>query len=239
MGARERYGQYCGMSRGAEIFATPWTPIIIRNLLLGCRTFTEILDGAPGLSRTLLAQRLRTLRRYGVVEPAIRGYRLTEAGQALAPVVDALGRWGERWIELAPEHLDAGIVLWGLSRVVPADLLPDRRVVLRFEVPDDGRRRFWLLADDEHVEMCSRSPGPADDLVLTASSQALTRWHTGRVSLRHAVRDGLISVDGPRRLVRMLDSWGGLGGYPDADVSVVRKPVTASVNSSGRSTQGR
>jgi hypothetical protein len=64
------YGQYCPIARGAELFAERWTPLIIRNLHLGCETFGEILAGAPGLSRTLLAQRLKQLERLGIVESA-------------------------------------------------------------------------------------------------------------------------------------------------------------------------
>src|SRR5215510_12418882 len=64
------YGQYCPIARGAEIFAERWTPLIIRNLHLGCESFIEILEGAPGLSRTLLSQRLKQLERLGVVESA-------------------------------------------------------------------------------------------------------------------------------------------------------------------------
>jgi DNA-binding HxlR family transcriptional regulator len=64
------YGQYCPIARGAEIFAERWTPLIIRNLHLGCETFGEILEGAPGLSGTLLAQRLKQLERLGIVESA-------------------------------------------------------------------------------------------------------------------------------------------------------------------------
>jgi DNA-binding HxlR family transcriptional regulator len=64
------YGQSCPIARGAEIFAERWTPLIIRNVHMGCETFGEILDGAPGLSRTLLTQRLRQLERLGVVESA-------------------------------------------------------------------------------------------------------------------------------------------------------------------------
>ena len=60
------YGQYCPIARGAEIFAERWTPLIIRNLYLGCGNFSEILEGAPGLSRTLLSQRLQQLERLGV-----------------------------------------------------------------------------------------------------------------------------------------------------------------------------
>ena len=61
------YGQYCPIARGAEIFAERWTPVIIRNLHLGCGSYCAILEGAPGLSRTLLSQRLKQLERLGVV----------------------------------------------------------------------------------------------------------------------------------------------------------------------------
>jgi DNA-binding HxlR family transcriptional regulator len=64
------YGQYCPIARGAEFFAERWTPLIIRNLHLGCGNFSEILEGAPGLSRTLLSQRLKQLEWLGVVESA-------------------------------------------------------------------------------------------------------------------------------------------------------------------------
>src|SRR5262245_42918437 len=53
------YGQYCPIARASEIFAERWTPLVIRNLYLGCGNFSEILEGAPGLSRTLLSQRLK------------------------------------------------------------------------------------------------------------------------------------------------------------------------------------
>src|SRR4051812_3843188 len=64
------YGQYCPIARGAEIFAERWTPLIIRDVHLGCETFGEILEGAPGPSRTLLTQRLKQLERLGIVESA-------------------------------------------------------------------------------------------------------------------------------------------------------------------------
>ncbi len=54
------YGQYCPIARASEVLAERWTPIIVRDLLNGSTTFTELAEGAPGLSRTLLASRLRT-----------------------------------------------------------------------------------------------------------------------------------------------------------------------------------
>src|SRR5262245_30150297 len=100
------YGQYCPIARGAEIFAERWTPLIVRNLSLGCGGFSQILEGAPGLSRTLLSQRLKELERFGIVtsesKPAGRGrtYELTSAGRDLFKVCVSLGEWGARWLEI-------------------------------------------------------------------------------------------------------------------------------------------
>src|SRR5437763_17091162 len=61
------YGQYCPIARGAEIFAERWTPIIVRNILMGSASFTEIQQGAPGIPRSLLTQRLALLQRRGII----------------------------------------------------------------------------------------------------------------------------------------------------------------------------
>ena len=91
------YGQYCPIARASEILAERWTPIILRDILNGANTFTELAEGAPGLSRTLLSTRLKQLERAGVINidpnPDGRGkiYTLTESGQDLRQVMLALG----------------------------------------------------------------------------------------------------------------------------------------------------
>ena len=62
------YGQFCPIARGSEILAERWTPIILRNILQGYRTFNQIAAGAPGLSRALLTRRLRELEHVGVIQ---------------------------------------------------------------------------------------------------------------------------------------------------------------------------
>jgi DNA-binding HxlR family transcriptional regulator len=162
------YGQYCPIARASEVLAERWTPIILRNLLLGSTTFSEIAAGAPGLSRTLLTTRLRELERAGVVQltPNATGrrshYKLTEAGKDLADVMKALGSWGERWMELAPEHLDPGVVLhsW-VSWYLALEHLPERRVVARFQFPGLPRKgaELWVVFDGERSEVCRKDPG--------------------------------------------------------------------------------
>ena len=112
------YGQYCPIARTSELLAERWTLIILRNILVGCQTFNEIADGAPGLSRGLLSKRLRELERAGIIEicpkPDGHGstYEPTQAGQELSELMLVLERWGRRWAELKPEHAHPGVVLW-------------------------------------------------------------------------------------------------------------------------------
>jgi DNA-binding HxlR family transcriptional regulator len=215
------YGQYCPVARGAEIFAARWTPIIVRNLLAGCRTFGEIRDGAPGISRALLSDRLRQLEHYGIVtrtpNPAGRGYLydLTEAGRELQAVCDALGTWGARWLEMAPEHLDAHMVLWTICRTMDRDALPDPRVVVRFDITDHPRQCFWLIAERPEPEVCVKPPGFDEDLVVSADHESLAKWQMGWMSLGEAQRHGCISVRGPLHLQRELAGWAARHQFAD------------------------
>src|SRR5262249_4096231 len=90
------------------------TLLIVRDLLIGPRRFSDLLDGLPGITTNLLATRLRDLGAGEIVEPAARGgYRLTEAGRALEPAVRELGRWGGRYLA-RPRRGDALNLGWGL-----------------------------------------------------------------------------------------------------------------------------
>ncbi|MCM2251943.1 MAG: helix-turn-helix transcriptional regulator [Ramlibacter sp.] len=208
------YGQYCPIARGAEIFAERWTPLIIRNLHLGCGCFSEILEGAPGLSRTLLSERLRQLERRGIVESASkpdgRGhhYRLTPAGRELFAVCQSLGEWGARWLEIAPENLDPFVALWSMCRALRRELLPARRIVIRFDFTGRPRpERYWLLIELGDAEICKTCPGRDEDLYITAEAEAFVKWHAGQLSWTQATREGRIRLHGPVSLARSFPTW--------------------------------
>jgi len=206
----QTYGDFCPLSRAAEIYATRWTPLIVRNLLYGCRTFTEIRDGLPGISRSVLTQRLRMLEHHGIIErDGALAYRLTPAGQELEEISDVLGRWGERYLDMAPQHYDAGPVLWNFCKHVAPDELPDDRLVFVFDVKDD--RRYWLLLHPPAPEICFKPPGYDEDLVLSTTSEWLTKWHIGRLSLGDALSAGVMQIKAPLHLERMLATMGGRG----------------------------
>lgn len=210
------YGQYCPIARAAEILGTRWTPIILRNLLMGSTTFTDIADGAPGIPRSLLSSRLRDLERTGVIErrpsPDGRGsiYGLTGAGNDLHDVMLALGTWGERWLELAPEHVDPGVVLDSWCRhYLATECLPNRRVVARFDFPDRPKKaaQLWVIFGPAHAEVCRTYPGFDEDIVITAESSALAEWHLGRIEWSEATASGRIVAAGPSKLTRSIHTW--------------------------------
>lgn len=208
------YQQYCPIARGSEIFAERWTPIIVRNLAVGCQTFTDIERGAPGISRTLLTQRLRQLERVGVIERiAAKGsrgprYILTESGEELARVCVALGEWGARWLEMAPEHLDPLMALWSWGQgYVNTATLPDERIVVRFDFVPRPKRTMWMLFENRRAEVCQKYPGFEEDLVVTADGRSFIKWHMGHISWQQALRDGAITVEGRRDIARALPTW--------------------------------
>ena len=221
------YGQYCPIARASEILAERWTPIILRDILNGVETFSALADGAPGLSRTLLSSRLGQLHRAGVINvkpnPSGRGsrYTPTEAGRDLGQVMLALGTWGERWIELAPEHLDPGVVLEAWVRQYLAhDRLPPHRVVVRFEFPDlpVKGRELWCIFNGTDSEVCRTHPGFDEDLVARIESRALAEWHLGHITWTQGLKDDRIHVSGPPRLAKALPTWNKRSGWAHIDV---------------------
>jgi FAD/FMN-containing dehydrogenase/DNA-binding HxlR family transcriptional regulator len=212
------YGQFCPVARASEVLAERWTPIIVRNLLLGCTTFNEIASGAPGLSRALLTTRLGELSQAGVIEirPKSGGhgslYELTQAGRELWGVLNAMGGWALKWMELTPEQSDPDVVLWSWCySFLRHDRLPDGRVLVRFEFKA-GRKgrpiRAWLLLEHQDGEICARYPGFEEDLIVSIDdSQAFARWHLGLIEWESALRSGGIRVDGRRDLARALPTW--------------------------------
>jgi DNA-binding HxlR family transcriptional regulator len=207
------YGQFCPIARSSELLAERWTPIIVRNLLNGCRTFNEIRQGAPGISTALLAQRLESLERSGVLvrvqKPRGRGatYELTAMGQALRPVCDALGEWGARWLEIEPRHLDPAYILWATLKLVDVDRLPEGTTTVRFRLDGADASDYWMLLRRPRPELCSRSSGYVEDLLCLIDAQTLVDLHLRRTTYSAAQRSGRLTLEGPRSLAKQFGTW--------------------------------
>lgn len=215
------YGQYCPVAQALEIVGDRWTLLIIRDMLTGTQHFNDLLRGLPGLSRGLLAKRLRQLEAAGVVEKRTMAagrrttaYHLTEAGRALEGVIDALLVWGSEWAfgEPTPEQLDPLLLMWWLRSGVRPDALPAGRVTVQFsftgnERAPSQRATYWLVLAREDVTVCLTDPGHPLDLLVTADLAAFFQVWVGRLAYDEALRGGAVRVEGLPRLVRAFPQW--------------------------------
>jgi DNA-binding HxlR family transcriptional regulator len=197
------YGQYCPISRSAEILGDRWTIHIVRDLLTGSDRFNELIRGNPGLSRALLTRRLRQLQTAGVVERHEDGsYHLTEAGLDLQPVVFGLATWGARWTfgEPAETELDPDLLLWWLHRRMDPTKIPAPRFVVYVPFTDHPKR-YWIVVEQE-ASLCLADPGFEVDVTVRTNRAALYRAYLGEDSLADAKRAGSIAVEGPHASVQ-------------------------------------
>ena len=199
----EGYGQYCPISRSAELLGDRWTLHIVRDLLTGTTRFNELIRGNPGLSRALLSRRLDQLQRVGIVAHDSDGtYELTPAGQDLQPIVFGLATWGARWAFGEPEtdELDPDLLLWWLHRRLDADRLPDPRFIINVNFVDHPKR-YWIVVEDE-ASVCLTDPGFDVDLTLSSDRSTLYGTYLGRRTLTETFRAGEVDLIGTKAAVR-------------------------------------
>ncbi len=206
---RKTYGQYCAMAKALDVVGDRWSLLVVRELLLrGGSRYTDLLTGLPGIATNLLANRLRDLEAAGIVtrestsgQVAAMLYRLTPRGEALRPVMKALGAWGgpllaqasdddvfqSHWLTLPAEEL--------LSDRTPGE--PPVAIEIR-----TGDRPVVIEAVDGDVRA---RPGTAanPDLVLSGPHRVIVRFLAGRLDLLEAQAGGLRS-DGDLAALRRL-----------------------------------
>jgi DNA-binding HxlR family transcriptional regulator len=209
------YGNYCPIAIATDVIADRWTPLILRELVLGNTRFNDIARGLPGISRSLLVQRLKHLERKGVIEtwplPNGRGseYHLTPAGKDLEPVLIVMGRWSVAWMysNLDSTDVDAVTLMWWMHRRVDVSRLPHDRVVIQFDHTEPKRCSFWVVIEQGAASVCLQDPGYDIDAVVTCTTPALARVFSGVDTWREAVDSGGISVTGPKALVSAMPRW--------------------------------
>jgi DNA-binding HxlR family transcriptional regulator len=211
-----RYGQFCPIAKAAEIIAERWTPLLVSEMLSGSTHFSDIRRGVPLMSQTLLSKRLKELERVGVVErrganPRRPEWHLTQAGRALAPVIQHLGEWGLCYAQdpLQEGDLDVTILTWNIRRRVDPAIFGDRRVTIEFKFTDvpKNKRRWWFVNDRGTVDLCPTDPGFPVDIYITTDIRTMVHIWVGKLSLEAATRSERIEIIGQRRLREQLRSW--------------------------------
>ncbi|MGA7488447.1 MAG: helix-turn-helix domain-containing protein [Xanthobacteraceae bacterium] len=217
------YGQFCPVAMAAEIVCSRWTALVLRELLCGSTRFNDLRRGVPLMSPTLLSKRLKELEQAGVIvavptgQPGVFDYRLTEAGEALRPVVMSLGVWGQRWVEssLSLKNLDPSLLMWDMRRSLDPMPLPPRRCTINFLYRDvkSGNRSWWLVIDGSTADLCSSNPGFEIDLYVHSSLRSMTAVWMGLSTVQKEIDAGQIELIGDKSLAQSMQQWLGLSVF--------------------------
>lgn len=205
------YRQYCALARSLDLLGDRWTLLIIRELLLGDRRFTDLVDGLPGIPRNLLSSRLAAMRDQGLVEQvelgpplAVTLYRLTEEGHRLEEAVLALTRWGTTHLGPAGDEVRRGawlgllIAAWTQSQDEPP-VLGD----LEIRLPEDT---FHLQCHRNGIR--SRyGPGTDPWASVTLAWPALLQFLSKAMPPHQLPQGQDIEIEGDRSSVERFLSW--------------------------------
>jgi DNA-binding HxlR family transcriptional regulator/putative sterol carrier protein len=205
MATPRSYGDGCGIAHALDLVGERWALLVVRELVLGPKRFTDLRGGLPKASPNVLAQRLRELEQAGIVRrrrlPPPAGssvYELTEWGLELEPIMVALGGWALRspsFPEDAPVSVDS--VALALTSMFNADAADGFNAVIELRL---GENRFRIRVADGRIEL-ARGEADDRDAIIDADLDSLRAvlWQ-GR-ELAEALRDGDIRIEGDRRAV--------------------------------------
>jgi DNA-binding HxlR family transcriptional regulator len=216
MGKRS-YDQHCGLAAALDVVGERWTLLVVRELLLGPRRFSELVEGLPGIPRNLLAQRLKELEARGVVARRIlaspvrsAGWELTELGRRLEPLVLEAARWGAQFLgpPPEPEAIRPGWLVVSLRARFKPERAPERPET--YEIRIDGEP-FTVRVDREGVETIA---GHAEQpkLVVTTSRPVFMDLLARRASPEQALASGSVTLAGkPAALKRFVELFAVAG----------------------------
>jgi DNA-binding HxlR family transcriptional regulator len=198
----------CGIAHASDLLGQRWALLVVRELLLGPKRFTDLRTGIPDISPNVLGQRLRELEESGIVRrrrlappAAAKVYELTAWGHDLEPAVLALGRWASR----SPSFpVDAEMGPDSLVLALKASFQPAKAEGL------DADYELWLgdvpfeisVKDREFVAKHGEAENP--DAIVTSDARSLASVVFGGKPLLEAVEAGDVAIGGSRRAVNAL-----------------------------------
>jgi DNA-binding HxlR family transcriptional regulator len=204
----KEYGQFCSVARALDVLGDRWAMLIVRDLLLGPKRYTDLLEGLPSVGTNVLAVRLRELEDAGIIAreklpppAASTVYALTEDGRALRPVVDELARWGLRLMDRPQrgEAMRSGWLVYSLAiSASPSGMPEDSELELRV----DGELYTLAVRDGRFEARQGATARPV--AVIEAPPESLFRLATGQTRRPELERGGRIAIDGDRRAAKQF-----------------------------------
>jgi DNA-binding HxlR family transcriptional regulator len=214
MADKRTYADSCGIARALDYAGERWALLVVRELILGPKRFTDLRAGLPGVGPDVLAQRLRDLEASGVIRrrklpppAAARVYELTEWGAELEPVLIALGRWGSRApLPERPPSLSPDALALALETTFEPALAKDVETSLIYQI-NLGDQEFVAVMSAQGIDI---HRGQADDPVLRLETDSATLaallWHGMPVA--EARREGRLRFEGKEaQISRFLECF--------------------------------
>jgi DNA-binding HxlR family transcriptional regulator/putative sterol carrier protein len=204
-----RYQQYCGAARALDVVGDRWTLLIVRELMLGPRRFTDLIDGLPGISRNLLTERLRSLEREEIITrgelppPAARHiYELTEGGRDLADAIVPLVAWGVRRLGDRKPNESFRAHWAALAMVTFADREAAQGVSETYQYLV-GSTAFHFIVDTGSIQLrYGRAERPA--VTLTTDEETWADIASGKTTASSAAAEGTLTLAGDPQAVTRL-----------------------------------
>jgi DNA-binding HxlR family transcriptional regulator len=199
------YGQYCGFSRALEVVGERWALLVVRDLLVGPKRFTDLLRGLAGIPSNVLTARLKELEHAGIVRRRVLPrparavvYELTEYGLELEPVVVQLGRWGAKALgDLRPdETVTVDSLIMALRSTFRSE--PARGLHAGYELRV-GPVVLHARVDDGRVAVAAGAL-PGADLTIEAGP-GIRAVMAGELSPREAIENGTVHLTGDPALL--------------------------------------
>lgn len=205
-----RYPQMCAIARAAEVVGERWTLLVLRELALGPKRFTDLRDRLSNVSSSVLTERLAQLQQRGLIArtrlapPAASVvYALTAEGRTLVPLLYALLRWGVRHLG-APEPEDKFEADWlRLALAAYARKSGSPSCSFEIQITNEGTSLYVRLTGGAEGTIIAEGPGPAD-VSITVPSDALLGLVNGTVRPSDALAVGELRAEGDLKLLDLL-----------------------------------
>ena len=215
--------QFSPVAMAAEVLESRWTLLIVRELCLGSKHFNDIRKGVPKMSPTLLSKRLKELEWHGILKrlESPMGsrksmYVLTQAGNELLDVINAIGSWGKRWIDMR-HNLDSAkenLLIWDIRRNLNMEYFPINKAVLQINITDAPKKtsNWWFIFDGkERPDVGYLDPSLDVDLYIETSLSSLTKIWLGESTRSTENKAGTFQIEGSQKMIDTFESWFGSG----------------------------
>jgi DNA-binding HxlR family transcriptional regulator len=204
--ARE-YGQFCGLARALELVGSRWTLLIVRDLLMGPKRYTDLARGLPGIPTNVLSARLRELEDDGIVERGLEPrpatsvvYALTPFGLQLEEPVERLGLWGAQALGRPTSSDTFSVAALSIALRATFDPVAARGRDLVVDLRVDGDQLHVQVSDGQ-VSFPSQPPAEPT-LVMTMAHHVFAELFGGYTDLDSAVASKRASLVGPKQEAR-------------------------------------